>query len=213
MAETKQNKNVIKVRAAEPADARLASKLLSLSFPDFSTYGPGLNKDERAKNIYEKTFPLEKHRFSYKNAQVAEIHGQKAGLVVSFNGQLRRRLNFRLAHLLLKAYRLKGKWVLLRRLFPMTFMEETRRDDWVLSNIAVLPKHQGQGVGKALLKAAEKQARADGCKRMVAMVGIQNTSARKFFEHLGYKVTAISLESNRRVKMFGPGYHRMVKKL
>jgi len=213
MANTKSSPKAVKIRPAGQSDAHVAAKLLYLSFPDFSIYGPGLNKDERARKIYEQLFPSPKHRFSMDHSQIAEVEGQKAGLIVSFPWNKRRMANNRLGRLLLARYRLKGKAVLFRRLFPMIFMEECEKHDHILSNIAVLPRFQGKGIGKLLVKAAEKDARAEGCKRMLVMVPIQNSNARNFFEHLGYKVKSVNLESNRRVKMFGPGYHRLMKKL
>jgi len=213
MANTKSSPKAVKIRPAGQSDAHVAAKLLYQSFPDFSMYGPGLNKDERARNIYEQLFPSPKHRFSMDHSQIAEVEGQKAGLIVGFSWNHRRMANNRLGRLLLARYRFKGKAVLFRRLFPMIFMEECGKNDYILSNIAVLPRFQGKGIGKLLVKAAEKDARAEGCKHILVMVPIQNSNARKFFEHLGYKVKAVNLESNRRVKMFGPGYHRLMKKL
>jgi ribosomal protein S18 acetylase RimI-like enzyme len=213
MANTKDTPKAVKIRPAVPSDAHIAAKLLYESYPDFSMYGPGLNKDERARTIYEQLFQAPKHRFSKDHSHIAEVQGQKAGLIVSFPWKKRRTANNRLGMLLLARYRFKGKAVLFKRLFPMIFMEECGKNDYILSNVAVLPRFQGQGIGKLLVKAAEKDARAEGCKRILVMVPIQNSNARKFFEHLGYKVKAVYLESNRRVKMFGPGYHRLMKKL
>lgn len=213
MANSKNDLKTVKIRPAGKSDAHVAAKLLYQSCPAFSMYGPGLNKDERAKAIYEQLFPSPKHRFSKDHSQMAEIQGQKAGLIVSFPWNQRRIANNRLGMLLLARYRFKGKAVLFRRLFPMIFMEECTKQDYILSNVAVLPRFQGKGIGKLLVKAAEKTGRSEGCKRILVMVPIQNSNARKFFEHLGYKVTSVNLESNRRVKMFGPGYHRLMKKL
>ena len=212
MGDTSKPKT-IKVRAASPQDAHIAAKLLHAAFPGFSTYGPGLNNDERARTIYENIFRFPKHRFSVDYHEVAEIKGAKAGMIVHFPARVRGKANWKLGLLLLRWYRMKGKMLIFRRLFPMVFLEESKRKDYIISNLAVLPRFQRQGVGKRLVKAAEKQARAEGCDRMVVMVSILNGNARKFFEALGYKVKAVVLESNRRVKMFGPGFQRMVKKL
>lgn len=203
----------IKIRPATVQDAHVAAKLLHASFPGFSSYGPGLNNDERARTIYEAIFRFPKQRFSVVFHDIAEIKGAKAGTIVHFSSKQRSKANRNLGLLLLRWYGTKGKMIIIRRLFPMIFLEEGKAKDHIISNIAVLSRFQRQGVGKRLVKAVEKQARADGDKRMVVMIPILNKTARSFFESLGYKVKAVVLESNRRVKMFGPGYHRMVKKL
>jgi ribosomal protein S18 acetylase RimI-like enzyme len=45
------------------------------------------------------------------------------------------------------------------------------------------------------------------------MVDIDNHRARQFYEQQGFKVKALHLESNKRVKQLGPGSARMEKLL
>ncbi|MCJ7696357.1 MAG: GNAT family N-acetyltransferase [Anaerolineaceae bacterium] len=207
---TNQNKE-IKIRSAILSDGQLFAKLVFQSYPRFVQNGIGLGKEERAKNIILKLFPKPKHRFSKDHTIVAEIQGKKAGIAVLIPGKKLARANNSFGFKLLPMYRVKGKLFLIQRFSPFVFIKEADKRELLISNISVLPRYQGQGVGKALVKAAEKQAKAEGCTSVTVLVGIQNTHARHFFENLGYKVSSVVLESNKRVKLFGPGYQRMVK--
>jgi len=58
--------------------------------------------------------------------------------------------------------------------------------------IAVAPRHQGRGVGKRLLRAAERGVRALGGKRMYVETSSSDAyaSVRGFYAALGYEVVA-----------------------
>lgn len=55
-----------------------------------------------------------------------------------------------------------------------------------LEAIAVAPDAEGSGVGKALLRAAERNARQHGAGAMTLHVIASNSRARGFYEHCGY---------------------------
>jgi ribosomal-protein-alanine acetyltransferase len=59
-----------------------------------------------------------------------------------------------------------------------------------LTSIAVSPDAAGQGLGKRLLAAAEREASAAGATRMRLEVRADNGPARKLYERTGYRVIA-----------------------
>jgi aminoglycoside 6'-N-acetyltransferase len=60
--------------------------------------------------------------------------------------------------------------------------------------ISVAPDWRGQGVGSALLEAAEDWARAHGAERMVLDLAANNTGAQRLYERLGYRVEGIAMD-------------------
>lgn len=54
-------------------------------------------------------------------------------------------------------------------------------------DLAVLPGHQGRGIGRALLVAAEERARARGCAKLTLEVLESNSSARRLYESFGFR--------------------------
>ena len=53
-------------------------------------------------------------------------------------------------------------------------------------DIAVLPSHRGQGVGQALLKAAEEHARKRGCCKLTLEVLSGNAQALSSYKRFGF---------------------------
>lgn len=55
-----------------------------------------------------------------------------------------------------------------------------------ISDFAVLPDYRGQGVGRQLLAAVERKARALGCCRITLEVQENNETARHIYERAGF---------------------------
>lgn len=60
-----------------------------------------------------------------------------------------------------------------------------------IHDLAVLPRYRGQGVGRALLQAAEDQARLKGCCKLTLEVRDDNTSARAVYQRFGFEDFAV----------------------
>jgi ribosomal protein S18 acetylase RimI-like enzyme len=55
-----------------------------------------------------------------------------------------------------------------------------------IHDLAVLPEHRGQGVGRRLLDAVERKARDLGCCKLTLEVLENNTRARRLYEAAGF---------------------------
>jgi ribosomal protein S18 acetylase RimI-like enzyme len=60
-----------------------------------------------------------------------------------------------------------------------------------LAGLAVLPEHQGRGVGRQLVEAAVLEARARGSRRLTLRVLASNTLARRTYERCGFEIEGI----------------------
>jgi ribosomal protein S18 acetylase RimI-like enzyme len=56
-----------------------------------------------------------------------------------------------------------------------------------IHDLAVLPQHQGKGVGQALLDAVEDHARRKGCCKLTLEVLDDNTRARALYRRFGFE--------------------------
>jgi GNAT superfamily N-acetyltransferase len=54
-------------------------------------------------------------------------------------------------------------------------------------DLAVLPAHRGQGIGRALLRAAEEHARRRGCAKLTLEVREDNARARGLYHEHGFR--------------------------
>lgn len=207
---TKETSSV-EFRPATPDDAKVASRLLFDTFPRKATYIIGLGSEERAKKILAKLFALSGHRLSYEHTELALCDGKVIGLLTSFPGTILSKLERKLVLSLLGQYRWRGKIALIRRGLPLVFIKEATKDAYFLSNIAVKKMYRGRGYGAQILKYLEVQAKESKFTKVSLMVDIDNQGARQFYEQAGFKVKALHLESNKRVKQLGPGSARMEK--
>ena len=70
-------------------------------------------------------------------------------------------------------------------------------DALYLTRLATLPAWCRRGVGRALMAAAEAQARANGAKRLTLRVRITLPANQRYFERLGFIVTREGQEGGR----------------
>jgi len=64
----------------------------------------------------------------------------------------------------------------------------------MIAGLAVDPALQRQGVGRALLEAAEAEARARGARRLTLRVLARNDGARRLYERAGFVVEGVLRE-------------------
>ena len=64
----------------------------------------------------------------------------------------------------------------------------------VVTNLYVRPEHRGDGVGSALLRAAEDRLRELGVDAVALEVMADNEAARRFYRRAGYEPHRVELE-------------------
>ncbi len=62
----------------------------------------------------------------------------------------------------------------------------------LVESVAVDPKAQRQGIGRALMDAAMQAARQAGCYKLALSSNARRTTAHAFYERLGYAVHGLS---------------------
>lgn len=73
---------------------------------------------------------------------------------------------------------------------PTLGFDEWTADDLELKRIYMLDRYQGQGLGRELMRLAEKHARDIGKTRLLIGVHVRNERAIAFYKSLGYEVIA-----------------------
>lgn len=203
----------LEYRPAKPEDAHLASRLLFDTSPKEATVIFGLGDARRAKLVFKNIFKLQAHRYSYQFAEMIMIKEKLVGIIFAYPGHMLSRLNRRLSKVILKPLSFLEKLRIIRISFPMVFIQEATKDQFLISNLGLLKSQRGSGLGSQVLAYIEGKARAAGFTELVLMVDLYNQRARHFYETHGFKVKAIHLESKQRAKYLGPGYAQMIKLL
>ena len=213
MAKTPHTPAKLIFRPARPDDARQTARLIFETFPKMATYLIGLGDARRAKKLLTEIFADAGHRFSYQFTELVCQGGKVVGMFIAFPGRGLTQKDWRLPRVLLKHYTFSEKLKLILRSLPLIFIKEAAADEYLLSNLAVRKGQRSQGIGAQILKLVEAQALQADYHKLALMVDIDNPDARRFYEEHGFKVKALHLEADKRVKHLGPGYQRMVKEL
>jgi ribosomal protein S18 acetylase RimI-like enzyme len=151
--------------------------------------------------------------FSYQFATLAEVHGEAAGLELSYPGRMMKALE---ARTLLRYLVTAGPLTAMRmiwRSYPLQSITESAPDEYFLAHLAVLSHFEGRGLGRQLLERAEDRARAAGLGKITLTVDADNDRALGLYKRAGFSVSGtVALEALRH--RFGyRGYHHMSKDL
>jgi ribosomal protein S18 acetylase RimI-like enzyme len=67
-----------------------------------------------------------------------------------------------------------------------------------LTELSVDPAHQRHGVGRALVRHVESEARAQGAAELVLLTAWRNTRAHAFYHALGYSLYTLTMRRSLR---------------
>lgn len=186
---------MITVRKSTLEDNKDFTELLLMSasyFPILFGY--------KIKTVLQDLFHWRLNLFSFEHVYFAEIDGEKAGMILGYDWQVKKRENLKTGFLLCKKIGISilGKFLLLKK-----FNASVGRvcdGAYYISNIATYPQYRGKGVGKRLILEAEQEAKMVDAERIVLDVEMENISAIKFYKKLGYKMIkefSIPLQSDK----------------
>ncbi len=141
------------------------------------------------------------------------LSGEVAGIVVAYPVRQMQSLEFPMALDVLRIAGLARFVQFLARSVLLAGVKEAEADEYFISNVAVLPRYQGQGLGSSMMRQVEAQARELGFSRLSLTVEVENERARSLYARLGYEVVAtVGIKVLQR--RFGyQGFHRMRKSL
>ncbi len=198
--------NRIEIRPARPDDAPLAAAVFRLSLGAFGEYLMG--RDSRAAEIaYMRLFSSDAGRFGFSLAHVAELNHRPLGLLLAFPATDMMRLSLAVLRYLPRAFGWNS-FGFVARVLALANVKEAEADEYYISNIAVLPAAQGQGLGKHLLLHADELARKQKLKKNSLMVALENQTAQRLYKRNGYNIIFTKNDKNPIAS-----YHRMVKKI
>jgi len=128
---------------------------------------------ETPLQIGQQRAAREQGGFSYRNAQVAEVDGEVAGMVLGYRQP--------------DPYDSDGIEELPVVVRPLVELESLAPGSWYLNGIATLEEYRGRGIGSALLQAAEAVARQSSAKAISLIVAAENSGAKRLYERNGYR--------------------------
>jgi ribosomal protein S18 acetylase RimI-like enzyme len=146
---------------------------------------------ERALRLIVEAFEHPGHSGSAEVVRVAEVEGRPAGVLACFpdwEGRSRGRADVKLG---LRARPLLRRPLLLAFVYRMQrAIPPSPREALYVDALATAPEFRRQGVGRALLAAAEEEARRLGLVRICLETEAANRRARRLYESCGFVLMA-----------------------
>ncbi|HID0800018.1 TPA: GNAT family N-acetyltransferase, partial [Clostridium botulinum] len=125
-------------------------------------------------------------RYSYLNIKVAERNDKICGAIILLNSeeiaQLDTKTSLKLLHMIKG---IKGKIKFIKDFIRGMYLEEGGKRELYIANLATTKEVRGLGIGKELMRLAEKIAKEKGYKGCSLLAKDKNV--RKFYEKLDYK--------------------------
>ena len=168
------NKNMIRIRKATIEDVAYIAEGIYHAF---------LLEDEGLYNQWIRTLKevcgQEDTHYSYRNTWIAEVNGERAGMMIAVDGEHYREQRD-------KVYpQLKG-------LFDMAFgkgwdemEDEAKSGEFYIDSLAVSLPYRNQGVGTALIEKAKEMAKEKGISVVTLAVEPENR-AKRLYQRLGF---------------------------
>jgi ribosomal protein S18 acetylase RimI-like enzyme len=196
------------LRAAKPTfDEGLAcARYLDEAAEGFYKFMLGV----RAADLLATAYVQPNNSYSFENVTFAERDRRIVGMALGFTAT--QRLHFSDQPLKEAAgYPTLRVMVVSTLLAPLFRILETMHDgDFYLLAIAIDQEARGQGVGSALMEAAEERARACRAARLTLDVSAKNGGARRLYERRGM---AVESQWPKRLPLPGMKLYRMTKTL
>lgn len=182
------------IRSARPQDAPEAARLLYDALHDIAHQLTGEAEEEKALEVLEQYFRADEGRLSYRQAAVEEIDGKVAGIVVAYGGDQAAELDRPILDRLRK----------LKNDPSLALDKEADEDEYYIDTLSVSPQFGGKGIGSALIRHVENQAKERMYRQIALAVVTDNQRAYSLYDRRGYR-------TDKEIMINGHVYYHMVK--
>jgi ribosomal protein S18 acetylase RimI-like enzyme len=203
----------ISLRPAVPADSNLIARLVYSTMGIEADWLFGQKKGLATLQVMADLSRDQENRLSHSLVYLAESNNQVVGLLLAYPGRLLSRLNWMTGWSLLKIWGISATIRLARIQSAYGDLKEADADKFYISNLAVLPPFEGQGIGSRLMAFAEDLAQNHGHRKCSLIVAFGHERACRLYDHLGYKIAGSFLNGHPKVAEGSGGYYRMVKQV
>ncbi|OPA76667.1 GNAT family N-acetyltransferase [Paenibacillus selenitireducens] len=164
------------IRAAQPQDFEQVVPLIHDAIGSIANTLAGTTDSQEALQVVGEFFQQPGNRLSYENTIVYEIDGQVVGFLLAYHGSQSDALDQPFIERIIAKTGNKD----------VTLAKEARDDEYYLDSVAVSNTHQGQGIGKKLMRAFEEAGRAKKYAKLSLLVDFENENAHRLYVKMGY---------------------------
>lgn len=164
----------VTIRSAEKSDAAVLARLIDMAGEGIPRFLWSDNPEHLDPMEWgAKRVAREEGGFSYRNAHVATVDGEIAGMVLGCKQP--------------DPYDTGDLDELPEVVRALVELEALAPGSWYVNALAVMPGRRGTGVGSTLLAFAETLAAETGAEGMSLIVSEQNTGAYRLYRQSGYQ--------------------------
>lgn len=174
------------IRKATLADSQIISEHIFLAMEAIIYDFVGV-KDKTIAKVFLRYFvEKENNQYSYTNCFVAEVNNEIVGTVNSYDGAKLETLRAPIAHYI-------------KNHFGINFNpeNETQQGEHYIDTLGVTTKHQGKGIGTALLKFLIETYSQ---QTIGLLVDEENLNAEKLYLNLGFECVGRKVFTGKRMK-------------
>jgi ribosomal protein S18 acetylase RimI-like enzyme len=166
------------LRPARKDDAQVLALLIDIAGEGFGNYlwSQAASPGESPLDVGMKRARREEGGFSYRNATLAELDGNVAGLLLGY------RLD--------DPYDTGDLGSLPEMIRPLVELESHAPGSWYVNALAAFPAYRNRGLGTLLLDEADRLARAAGANSVSLIVAEENAGAMRLYLRNGYRAAA-----------------------
>lgn len=168
------------IRQARPEDAAEVVPILKQILDDMEIPIFQVISEDKFVELVEKAFVLPDYRYSYQNILVEEVDGKIVSMMAGYPAEFEENIDAPL-------FKLIDEEGIDISQFDHIADTESWPGEWYIDSLAVHPLMHGKGYGKHMLEFLPDFVRAKGEKILSLNVDVNNESAQKLYDKMGYK--------------------------
>ncbi|MGL5379175.1 GNAT family N-acetyltransferase [Clostridium sp.] len=175
----------LNLRDASESDAASIAELIYATEdePEY-VWGQGTKRETLSR--IEWLVKSEGSRYSYTKIKVAELNGKICGAIILLKNEEIFNLDIKTSLKLVSLIKgIKRKLLFIKDVFFSYGLNESDDGEMYIANLATSPEVRGKGIGKELMKLAEKMAKENGYSKCSLLA--KDANIRVFYEKLDYK--------------------------
>lgn len=202
----------VEIRKPAPSESYDCARLLYISGPDLFPYLLAVQQPQ----IFEalKSFCQRPRLFSAENTLVEVENNHVRGLINLYPAGDEDKLGKQTFGDLRSVARILGIRRLLKmpfRMMVLKYFPKFKRDELIISSLAVYDSYRGMGVGTRLVEKADLIAKQNGLSKLALFVECGNAAAIRLYEKSGFCITEKIVLPEKYNNHHIYNYYKMIK--
>lgn len=144
--------------------------------------------DNKTEGLMAHLYAQPNNLYSYANSCFLQVDEKKVGILLAYSQITEHNQNQNTNRLIIEYLGFGYYRRLLRMRNAHRAIGSLERNEYLVSNIAIIPQFRNRGLGEILIQEAVRRARHEDCSRLVLDVMPSNRAAIRCYEKSGFTV-------------------------